>query len=97
MALNLYAIPPHVPFLDALAADWLARETDPLKRADGLILLPTKRSARSLAEAFLRLSDGAPLLLPRITALGALDEAPLTLTGALDLPPAVEPMQRLSA
>jgi ATP-dependent helicase/nuclease subunit B len=97
MALNLFAIPPHVPFLDALAADWLARETDPLKRADGIILLPTKRSARSLAEAFLRLSDGAPLLLPRITALGALDEAPLTLTGALDLPPAVEPMQRLSA
>ena len=96
-ALNLFTIPPHVPFLDALAAAWLARETDPVKRADGIILLPTKRSARSLAEAFLRLSDGAPLLLPRITALGALDEAPLALAGALDLPPAVEPMQRLSA
>lgn len=96
LALNLFAIPPHVPFLDALAAEWLARETDPLARAHGLILLPTKRSARSLAEAFLRLSDGAPLLLPRITALGALDEAPLTLAGALDLPPAVEPMRRLS-
>ncbi len=37
------------------------------------------------------------MLLPRITALGALDEAPLALTGALDLPPAVEPMQRLAA
>ena len=96
-ALNLFAIPPHVPFLDALAAAWLAREIDPVRRADGLILLPTKRSARSLAEAFLRLSDGAPLLLPRITALGALDEAPLALAGALDLPPAVEPMRRLSA
>ena len=96
-ALNLFTIPPHVPFLDALAAAWLARTTDPVERADGIILLPTKRSARSLAEAFLRLSDGAPLLLPRITALGALDEAPLALAGALDLPPAVEPMQRLSA
>ena len=95
--LNLFTIPPHVPFLDALAAAWLARTTDPVERADGIILLPTKRSARSLAEAFLRLSDGAPLLLPRITALGGLDEAPLTLAGALDLPPAVEPMQRLSA
>ena len=95
-ALNLFTIPPHVPFLDALAAAWLARETDPVRRADGLILLPTKRSARSLAEAFLRLSDGAPLLLPRITALGAPDEAPLALTGVLDLPPAVEPMRRLS-
>jgi ATP-dependent helicase/nuclease subunit B len=85
-ALNLFTIPPHVPFLDALAAAWLSRETDPVKRADGIILLPTKRSARSLAEVFLRLSDGAPLLLPRITALGALDEAPLALAGALDLP-----------
>jgi ATP-dependent helicase/nuclease subunit B len=97
LALNLFTIPPHVPFLDALAAAWLARTTDPVERADGTILLPTKRSARSLAEAFLRLSDGAPLLLPRITALGALDEAPLALAGALDLPPSVEPMQRLSA
>ena len=95
--LNLFTIPPHVPFLDALAADWLSRDSDPLRRADGIILLPTRRAARSLAEAFLRLSGGQPLLLPRITALGALDEAPLALAGALDLPPAVEPMQRLSA
>jgi ATP-dependent helicase/nuclease subunit B len=45
----------------------------------------------------LRVRDGRPLLLPRITALGALDETPLALAGALDLPPAVEPMQRLAA
>ena len=63
----------------------------------GLILLPTRRAARALAEAFLRASGGRPLLLPRITAFGALDEAPLTLAGALDLPPAVEPAQRLAA
>ena len=62
-----------------------------------MILLPTRRAARSLAEAFLRASNGQPLLLPRITALGALDEAPLTLAGALDIPPAVEPAQRLAA
>ena len=65
--------------------------------ANGLILLPTRRAARALAEAFLRVSDGAPLLLPRIAALGALDETPLALTGALDLPPAVAPAQRLAA
>ena len=34
------------------------------------------------------------LLLPRIAAVGALDEAPLALAGALDLPPAVPPMRR---
>ncbi len=97
MALNLFAIPPHVPFLDALANGWLARGDDPLAASNGLILLPTRRSARALADAFLRAYDGKPMLLPRITALGALDEAPLALAGALDLPPAVEPMQRLAA
>ena len=84
-------------FLDALAAEWLAGAGDPLHAAHGLILLPTRRAARALAEAFLRASGGRPLLLPRITALGALDEAPLALAGALDLPPAVERTQRLAA
>ena len=97
MALNLFTVPPNVPFLDALAHGWLARSEDPLIVSRGLILLPTRRSARGLAEAFLRVRDGRPMLLPRITALGALDEAPLALSGALDLPPAVEPMQRLAA
>ena len=96
VGLNLFTIPPHLPFLDAIAADWLAFGDDPLTIADGLILLPTRRAARALAEAFLRRTDGRPLLLPRIGALGGLDEAPLALEGALDLPPAVEPMQRLA-
>ncbi|MFL5254950.1 MAG: double-strand break repair protein AddB [Rhodopila sp.] len=95
--MNLFSIPPHVPFLDALAAGWLARGADPLTTANGLILLPTRRSARALAEAFLRAADGKPLLLPRITAIGALDEAPLAMAGTLGLPPAVEPMRRLAA
>ena len=96
-AMNLFTIPPHVPFLDALAAEWLEHAATPFAVADGLILLPTRRAARSLAEAFLRVSGGRALLLPRIMALGALDEAPLALAGALDLPPAVEPAQRLAA
>ena len=98
--------------MDAIASGWLARAagptasnptandpaaSDPLANARGLILLPTRRSARSLADAFLRASDGRPLLLPRIAALGGMDEVPLALTGAVDLPPAVEPMQRLAA
>ena len=103
MALNLFAVPPERPFLDAVARGWLARcaaqavGSDPLTVSQGLILLPTRRSARALAEAFLRVANGRPMLLPRITALGALDEAPLALAGALDPPPAVEPMQRLAA
>jgi ATP-dependent helicase/nuclease subunit B len=97
VALNLYAIPPNVPFLDAVARAWLVRSSDPLEMSQGLILLPTRRAARSLVDAFLRQGGGRALLLPRITAFGALDEAPLALSGALDLPPAIDPMQRLAA
>jgi len=95
--MNLHTIPPHIPFVDALATYWLRRAgADPLEVADGLILLPTQRAARALNEAFLRQSGGRPLLLPRIAALGALDEAPLALAGALALPPAVETARRLA-
>ncbi len=95
--MNLETVSPGVPFLDALARRWL-RESgpDPLACADGLILLPTRRSARSLREAFLRAGEGKALLLPRIGALGGMDEAPLQLAGALDLPPAVPETERLA-
>jgi ATP-dependent helicase/nuclease subunit B len=91
--MRLCTIPPNLPFLDTLAARWLAEHAEP---SLGILLLPTRRAARALAEAFLRASGGAPLLLPRITALGALDEAPLALAGALDLPPEVPALQRLA-
>jgi ATP-dependent helicase/nuclease subunit B len=92
--MNLRSIAANLPFLDTLAQRWLAGPGD---RSRGMILLPTRRAARALADAFLRASGGAPLLLPRITALGALDETPLALTGALDLAPPVPEPQRLAA
>jgi ATP-dependent helicase/nuclease subunit B len=91
--MRLRAIPANVPFLDTLAARWLAAHADPSR---GLLLLPTRRAARALAEAFLRATGGRPLLLPRIIAIGALDEAPLALAGTLDLPPPVAPVHRLA-
>ena len=94
--MNLHTIPAGTPFLPALARWWLDRGTDPATTADGLFLLPTRRAARALMSAFLEVSDGRPMLLPRITALGAVDEAPLALSGALDLPPAVPPARRLA-
>lgn len=97
MALNLFSVSPEIPFLDALAHGWLMRGADPLTVSQGLILLPTRRAARALVEAFLQANHGRPMLLPRITALSGLDEEPLALSGALDLPPAIEPMQRLAA
>ncbi len=96
----LACIPGHLPFLDSLAQRWLLRHGDAgeAERAAGrgMILLPTRRAARALGEAFLRLRGGRVTLLPRIVAAGALDEAPLALAGALELPPAVEPMRRLA-
>jgi ATP-dependent helicase/nuclease subunit B len=97
VALNLFAIRPGVPFLEALAEGWLRDHgDDPMAVANGLILTPTRRAARSLAEAFLRVSPSRGLLLPRIVALGAMDEAPLALEGALELPRAVDPHRRLA-
>jgi ATP-dependent helicase/nuclease subunit B len=91
--MKLRTIPANLPFLDTLAARWLAAHADPSR---GMLLLPTRRAARALAEAFLRATGGRPLLLPRITALGALDEAPLALAGALALPPPVGKLDRLA-
>ncbi|PYD75152.1 double-strand break repair protein AddB [Novacetimonas pomaceti] len=89
----------HVPFLDQLAARWMAEvDDDPQRTGAGLILLPSRRAARALTEAFLRRADGRALLLPRIAPIAALDEAALALSGeaALELPPAVETVRRLA-
>ena len=96
MRLGLWTVPLSTSFLDALAARWLAvHGAEPM--APGLILLPTRRAARALGEAFLRATDGRPLLLPRIAAIGAPDEAPLILgPSPLRLPPAMPEAERLS-
>jgi len=88
---KLAAFPPSAAFLPALAQAWLAAGGDP---ADGMLILPNRRAARAAAGAFLHANKGRPLLLPRIIALGALDEAALTLHGGLDLSPSVAPMAR---
>jgi ATP-dependent helicase/nuclease subunit B len=88
--LKLAAFPPDIPFLPALAKAWLAGSDD---QGDGLILLPNRRAARALAGAFLQANGGRALLLPRIIAPGAIDEAGLSLAGVLDLPPAIAPVQ----
>ena len=87
------------PFLDALArmAGCVERGDDPLEIANGLILTPTRRAARSLAEAFLRGIAGArTCCCPGSSGRGAMDEAPLALAGALELPPSVDPHRRLA-
>lgn len=94
----LFSIPAHRAFADALAAGLIRRfGGEPLGLARGLVLLPNNRAKRAMTDAFVRASQGG-LLLPRLVAIGDLDEA----TGAaLDpaddadpVPPAVAPLQR---
>ncbi|TDP40439.1 double-strand break repair protein AddB [Zavarzinia compransoris] len=95
---RLFTIPAGQSFVDTLADTLLDRAgADPLDLAATLILVPTRRAARSLREAFLRRSRGRAVLLPRLRPLGDADEEELTLAGredTLDLPPAIEPLAR---
>jgi len=103
---KVYTIAPSKPFVDELAKGILARVGDaPEKLAEVRVLLPTRRACRSLREAFLRLSDGAPMLLPVMTPLGDVDEDELALGGigesselqdALELPPAIGGAKRIA-
>lgn len=103
--LNLYTIDPHLPFVDALARGLMARieKENPgnaLALARATVLLPTRRAVRSLREAFLRASEGRPLLLPRMMPLGDLDEDELAIEGGMDgegdatLPPVIGGLRR---
>ena len=102
---SIYTIPPHRDFVTTLAGGLLDRFGDsPERLAPVLILLPTRRACRTLQEAFLRLSGGVPLLLPRMRPIGDVDEDDLAFSVSTDLlsegvawletPPAVPEMKR---
>lgn len=97
----VYTIPAGLSFVDMLAQGIMDKSCDdPLTLARMHVLLPTRRACRSLREAFLRLTEGKPLLLPRMSPIGDVDEEELSLTlagsdGELALPPAIPPMRRL--
>lgn len=94
-----FTIPAHRPFLDDLAQVLVADLAigGPEVLADAVILTPTRRGARALADAFTAHAGGGAVLLPQILALGDLDEGePPFEPGdlALDLPPAISPSRR---
>jgi ATP-dependent helicase/nuclease subunit B len=70
----LWAVPFGTPFLPALARHLLARHPEPEALARVLVLLPSARAKRGLVEAFLAEADGRALLLPRVGAIGDVDE-----------------------
>lgn len=96
--MTLYTIPPSLPFARTLAAGLLKRTAArPEDLSRMLILLPTRRACRSLREAFLDLTGGKPLLLPRMQPLGDVDEEELSLSWAdnpIDIAPAMPPLRR---
>ena len=101
---QIYTIAPDRSFLATLAAGLVALAGDePLRLPRMTVLLPTRRAARSLREAFLRLTGegsdpGAPLLLPRMRPVGDLDADELEFAAAngetLAVPPSLPELRR---
>ena len=74
MSARVWTIPPGAPFVDSLAIGLGERyggTPDALGRLT--LLLPTRRACLAMRDAFLRHSDGAALLLPRLVPLGDMD------------------------
>jgi ATP-dependent helicase/nuclease subunit B len=94
-----YTIPAHRPFAEDLARglhDALA-PLGPEALSQAIVLTPTRRGARALADAFIAAAGGRAVLPPQMRPLGDLDEGePPFEPGdlALDLPAAIEPLRR---
>ena len=94
-----FTIPAYRPFAQDLArglTDALAVE-GPENLSRALVLTPTRRGARALADAFIGVAEGRAILPPQLRPLGDLDEGePPFEPGdiALDLPAAIEPLRR---
>lgn len=109
---GLFTIPPGSSFLPALAAAILSGDLprpggpplDPLDLPDTTILLPTRRAARALQEAFRAAAGKRAILLPKIrpiaqaqedlTLLSGLAAAPEASAAAGDIPPAISEIER---
>lgn len=107
----IFTVPLGTSFLDEMASAILRGDlprpggTPPelLDLPDITILVPTRRAARALQDAFLRAGDGRALLLPQIRPIGEADEDRLLISGLADLesfdgdlsiPPAVPELER---
>ncbi len=106
---NIWSVPAGAPFLKTLARAVLGGgfpspdmpAPGPSELSAYTILVPTRRAARELAAAFLNVSDGAALLLPRIQTLGDVDEEELSLSPAqfdgaadIEISAAISPLRR---
>ncbi|MBR7621748.1 double-strand break repair protein AddB [Phenylobacterium sp. 20VBR1] len=94
-----FNIPAHRPFVHDLAQglfDALS-PLGPEALSQAVVLTPTRRGARALADAFIAAAGGRAVLPPQIRPLGDLDEGePPFEPGdlAIDLPAAIDPLRR---
>ncbi|MCF8478047.1 MAG: double-strand break repair protein AddB, partial [Pseudolabrys sp.] len=108
---NVFNIPASAPFLEVLIDRLLAGELvkgfpasdDPLELTRATLYLPTRRAGLLARKVFLDRIKGDAALLPRIVALGDLDEDEIAFSEsasaelaaeALSLPPAIAPLER---
>ncbi len=102
---RLWTIPPSAAFLDTLADCLLDGRLVPGTHdlADYRVLLPTRRACRALTGLLAARAGKDAILLPRIRAIGDVDEAELafraaeglgTSEDALALSPALDPLRR---
>jgi ATP-dependent helicase/nuclease subunit B len=106
---RVFTIPPSAPFLPTLVTALAAGEivpgfppsADPLALTRATIYLPTRRACRLARDAFLHTLGRSAALLPRIVALGDIDEDEFAFAessgpaaAALDLPKALDPLER---
>ena len=100
---SVYTVAAGEPFLEVLARGVLdGAAARPLAVADTRILLPTRRACRALRDAFLRVAGGEALILPRMQALGDVEDDDIllaevaagTVSAPPSLPPAVDAVRR---
>src|SRR5580698_1433383 len=107
--MRVFSVPLSVPFLrnviaalvDGRLVDGFEARADPERLARATLYLPTRRAGRMAREIFLDELNTDAAVLPRIVALGDIDEdelafaqAALPALEALELPPAMEGLQR---
>ena len=93
MTANVQSMPLSLSLADELAKKLLQDgEKDALALANTVVILPTKRAILTLKDAFVRQSGGKVFLLPKILALGALEETAFFENN--DILPAIDVLER---
>ncbi|HET9904146.1 MAG TPA: double-strand break repair protein AddB [Xanthobacteraceae bacterium] len=104
---RVFTIPPSAPFLPTLIAALMEGRLvpgfphgeDPLALSRATLYLPTRRAVVAAREAFLDVLGRDGAVLPRLVAIGDIDEDELIFAEAgraeaLDLPPPLAPLER---